>query len=134
MNTPKDYKEKYGINHSPLHLAALLDDCAEIVPLLIEKGKAEVDVRAHMQPFFTPLQLSAAIGKVEMVEALLRYGADPRKTVNLSDPESCVSVFHLNALDLARHMKHDDVVAALEKHNVNALNISLRIYSEHTSQ
>ena len=82
-----------------------------------------------MQPFFTPLQLSAAIGKVEMVEALLRYGADPRKTVNLSDPESCVSVFHPNALDLARHMKHDDVVAALEKHNVNALNISL--YSNH---
>ena len=118
VNTSKEYANKYHIYHSPLHYA-ILCDYAEIVPVLVEEGHAEVDARAHTYPYFTPLQMAAAKGKAEMVNILLKYGADPSLLIYLDDPGSCIPIYRPDTVEMAKSMNHKEVVHVLEEYLVS---------------
>ena len=113
-NTPREYAKEHRIWHSPLHLAVLAN-YAEVVPLLVGEGNAEVDARSHMYPFYTPLQLAAAGGKVEMVKILLLYGANPKLVAYLDDPKSCLPYFRPDPIQIAKSMNQKEVVLLLQE-------------------
>ena len=106
------------MHHSPLHLATL-GDSAEIIPVLIKEGKAKVDERSVMYPYFTPLQLAVASGKAKVVDALLHHGADPSLEVCFGDPDSCIPECHFNSMQLAKQINNQEVVSVLQQYEVS---------------
>ena len=121
VNIPKEQAKKYHIMHSPLHLA-VEGDYEDVVPVLVEEGKADVDARAHIQPYFTPLQLAVAEGKTKMVEVLLQYGADPDLFVYFNDTASSILKHQsCSTLDLAKLLNHNAVVTVLNQFNVSLI-------------
>ena len=84
----------------PLH-AAVSGRNAEAVSLLLDKG---ADVNARQQVGYTPLMGAAGTGREDILDMLLRNGADP----------SLVSEDGKTALSLAREHKFDAIAERLQ--------------------
>ena len=83
----------------PLH-AAVAGRHADAVALLLEKG---VDVNARQQAGYTPLMGAAAAGREDILELLMRHGANP----------ALVSEEGKTAASIAREHKFDAIAERL---------------------
>jgi hypothetical protein len=73
-----------GINDfTPLHRAASWG-FVRVVLCLLDRG-AQIDARTRIDDYSTPLIVAAQAGKREVVELLLKRGADPREYGELND-------------------------------------------------
>jgi hypothetical protein len=94
---------------SPLYYAASFG-LAAVVEYLVDQGG--VDIQAHGGRFgATPLGIAAFRGHADVVQVLLGRGADPYI------PDISPG---LNAVDWARHFKHQDVLKVFEEHERQA--------------
>jgi ankyrin repeat protein len=100
-------------------------DCTSdpnVTELLLKWGASPNGPDQGMVPFrgYPPLYIAAMAGKLELVQLLLRYGADP----TASSPDG------LTALDIARQRGHSDVVVLLESAIGNEVNERPAVNSE----
>lgn len=78
------------------------DDAAEVIELLLERG---ADVHQRNFNDYTALHLAAGRGDLDLVELLLRHGADANTIVRIDDMET--------AVELAEQAGHTSVVERL---------------------
>ncbi len=92
----------------PLHFAARHGD----TPLVELFLKHKANPNEQDEYGYTPLHEAAYQGHLDTVKALLDAGADPHIGVTKGFKPF---VNHENAIDMAKHQKHMDVVKLLEK-------------------
>ncbi len=88
------------MHNQALHACVALSQDSETVRLLIEQG---ADVNMAQAGGYTPLHQAAAAGSTELVEVLLKAGANPVTPCNQGKTPA----------DYARDRKHDGVVQLL---------------------
>lgn len=93
----------FSLSQTPMACAAWAGK-AEAVRFLLKKG---ANPEARDMSGDTALWAAISNGHKEVVEALLEYGADPRK--------QCEVASRYSPLELAKHKKNDEIIAILEK-------------------